>query len=348
MSRLSIVPRATLLVAAASLTCLATGCDVKGLLPRKATPPAAQPVTSTQPSNSPGGAAPTAPSLSAAAPLTSEQRSMVNDLGRWQAATSDQRRALGELLGSRVSGFSFVKLESVSCGGRQNEMAVFRQDKCGLEFVLVPGGGFTMGSPDSEPGHKPDEVAHPVRLTKGFLASRTEVTQRAYSEIAGDDPSKFKSPDNPVETVTHSQAMKFARRVLCELPSEAQWEYLCRAGSTDAYTFGGNADALGEYAWFAGNAGGTTHGVGLKKPNAFGLFDVHGNVFEWTRDSEGEYAAGAATDPETDPKVVHKMTRGGACISQPPAVRCAQRFPDHGSDKNFALGFRVVKTLDLE
>ena len=158
-----------------------------------------------------------------------------------------------------------------------------------MEFVLIPAGSFVMGDADGQVDEKPP---HKVAITRPFYLGKYPVTQEQWLAVMGDNPSDFRGPQNPVESIgwVPGQAFlrklneKFAARGLkFDLPSEAQWEYACRAGGKGEYSFGDSDDGLGQYAWFRGNSGGTTHPVGQKKPNAWGLYDMHGNVAQFVR-----------------------------------------------------------------
>jgi formylglycine-generating enzyme required for sulfatase activity len=177
----------------------------------------------------------------------------------------------------------------------------------GMKLNLIPPGEFAMGSPKSEPGRWDDETQHLVKITKPFYLSAHEVTQAQYEQVMGKNPSYFSVSGNgkgrvsgdtsqlPVERVSWNDAVEFCRKLSDEegveyrLPTEAEWEYACRAGTTTAYSFGNDVAQLGEYAWYADNSENTSHAVGEKKPNAWGLYDMHGNVWEWCQDWFGPY-----------------------------------------------------------
>jgi formylglycine-generating enzyme required for sulfatase activity len=159
-----------------------------------------------------------------------------------------------------------------------------------------------------------------------------EVTQQQYEKVMGTNPSTTKGPQNPVEKVSWNDAVEFCRKLsalpaeksagyVYRLPTEAEWEYACRAGTQTAYSFGDSESELGDYAWYDKNAGGTTHPVGSKKPNAWGLYDMHGNVFEWCQDWYGSYPSGSVTDPTGESSGSHRVVRGGAGTASPSAVR---------------------------
>ena len=166
------------------------------------------------------------------------------------------------------------------------------RNSIGMEFVLIPAGTFQMGSNDSSDDEKP---VHTVRLSRSFYLGKYAVTQARWEAVMGHNPSRFKGDSNrPVEQVSWDDVQEFIRRLNTKesgaryrLPTEAEWEYAARAGSTTAYSFGDGVGQLGQYAWCDGNAGNTTHPVGQLQPNAWGLYDMYGNVGEWVQDRYG-------------------------------------------------------------
>ncbi len=239
----------------------------------------------------------------------------------------------------------------------------------GTEMVLLPGGTFTMGSESGQDDEKP---ARKVTVDS-FLMDRHEVTQAMYDKLVPEgSASHFKGPNRPVEQISWVRAAIFCNlRSKAEglepcydeetgecnfeangyrLPTEAEWEYACRAGSSSQYTFGDNPQPLTEHAWFAENSGKTTHPVAQKKPNAWGLFDMHGNVAEWCNDPyDADYYASARAENPTGPKEGDKyVLRGGAWNSSPKALRSSYRVAqDPGNyDGCFGgdfIGFRCVR-----
>jgi formylglycine-generating enzyme required for sulfatase activity len=162
-----------------------------------------------------------------------------------------------------------------------------------MEFVLIPAGSFQMGSnkyDDEKPVHK-------VEIKEAFYLGKTEVTQKQYQAIMGDNPSHFKGENRPVENVSWNEAQEFIKKLnekegtkKYRLPTEAEWEYAARAGTTTKWSFGDEESELKNYAWYRDNSDSKTHEVGQKKPNGFGLFDMHGNVWEWTCSDYGKYS----------------------------------------------------------
>ncbi len=158
-----------------------------------------------------------------------------------------------------------------------------------MEMILIPAGEFLMGSPDSDKDARADEhPQHRVRITKPFYLGKYLVTQEQWEAVMGNNPSHFKGLKNPVETVAWDDCQKFLEKLNAKigtqggkfvLPTEAQWEYACRAGSTTRYCFGDDKSGLGEYAWYWANSDKKTHPVGEKKPNAWGLYDMYGNAW---------------------------------------------------------------------
>ncbi|MBR0238567.1 MAG: formylglycine-generating enzyme family protein [Thermoguttaceae bacterium] len=215
----------------------------------------------------------------------------------------------------------------------------------GVDFAFrwAPAGTFTMGSPESEEERDDDEAQHRVTLTKGFWIMETEVTQKQWIMIMGNNPSNFEGDDLPVENVSWNDCQEFCKRcarlgMSVQLPTETQWEYACRAGTTEPY-----AGNLNEMAWYSSNSGSKTHPVGTKKPNSWGLYDMHGNVWEWCLGWKAKYPKGKVTDPSDSSKGSFCVNRGGSWISAAKICRSAER--DHliPTYRYFSLGFRCVK-----
>ena len=220
-------------------------------------------------------------------------------------------------------------------------------DSIGMEFKLIPAGKFIMGEGDQ---------AHEVTLTKPFKMGVHEVTQSQYEQVMGVNPSKFKGANNPVEMVSWEDAVEFCRRLselpaekaaghVYRLPTEAEWEYACRAGTTTKYSFGDDESDLGDHAWFLENflenSGTNTHPVGRKGPNAWGLYGMHGNVLEWCQDWYGDYPSGSVTDPSGAASGSLRVRRGGHWLSGAEVCRSAYRDCHEPSDRGTYLGFRV-------
>ena len=215
----------------------------------------------------------------------------------------------------------------------------------GMKFRLIPPGEFPVGA---LPGQKP---RHRVRITKPFYLGKYEATQSEWKAVMGDNPSKFTAPMNPVEWVTWEDVQVFLTKlnavvekqaVKYALPTEAQWEYACRAGTTTTYSFGKDTAVAEQYAWFKDNSGGTTHAVGKKTPNAWGLHDMVGNVWEWCADwyAEDFYHRSPVADPIGAEEGLYRVIRGGA-LDNPPAQSAARSyFSPRNLNRN--LGFRVV------
>ena len=200
-----------------------------------------------------------------------------------------------------------------------------------------------MGSPESEEDRESDETQHRVTLTKGFWMMETEVTQEQWKVVMGNNPSNIKGDDLPVERVTWNDCQEFCKKCAqlglpVQLPTEAQWEYACRAGSTGAY-----ASILDAMAWYNGDSG--THPVGTLKPNAAGLYDMHGNVWEWCADWYGEYPSESVTDPVGPSTGSRRVFRGGGWDDSAGYCRSANRGYCVPGDRYYYLGFRCVRSI---
>ncbi|MCP4345183.1 MAG: SUMF1/EgtB/PvdO family nonheme iron enzyme [Desulfobacterales bacterium] len=228
----------------------------------------------------------------------------------------------------------------------------------GMEFVLIHPGTFMIGSPEDEPGRSVVETRHQVTLTRGFYMQTTEVTQGQWKAVMGYNRSHFRSGDNyPAEKVSWNDIQKFIRRLYQKeggatyrLPTEAEWEYACRAGSSKRYCFGDNEDQLSDYAWYSSNSGEKTHPVGLKKPNAWGLYDMHGNVSEWCQDWYEDWSrkyrhSSSVTDPEGPDDGEGRIIRGGSCMGDVRSCRSASRAGDAPGERFYVFGFRLSRGI---
>ncbi|MHC4202193.1 MAG: formylglycine-generating enzyme family protein, partial [Planctomycetota bacterium] len=221
-----------------------------------------------------------------------------------------------------------------------------------MEFVYVKPGVFMMGGTE-DPKHGwqgVEKPKHKVAITLGFYIGKYEVTQAQYEAVMGGNPSKWKEPNRPVEQVTWHEATELCRlatertRKQFRLPTEAEWEFACRASSTGRYCFGSDEGGLGDYAWYGSNSGGQTHPVGQKKPNAWGLHDVHGNVWEWVADRyAADYYADSPRENPTGPDTGNRrLLRGGSWSNYGRSCRSAFRNHNSPSSRYNSLGFRAA------
>jgi formylglycine-generating enzyme required for sulfatase activity len=227
-----------------------------------------------------------------------------------------------------------------------NGAFAFAQTAAG-DFVTVQPGTFRMGCAENDKLCDPDEnPQHTVRLTKPFQMAKFEVTQAQWQAVMGAaNPSRFKGETLPVENVTFDQVQEFLTRINARsdgfkyrLPTEAEWEYAARAGTT-----GANSGVLDEVAWYTGNSDGKSHPVGQKKPNAWGLFDMEGNVYEWTSDWFFDYEEDSQTDPKGPETGFEKIPRGGSWESTPKGVRTSNRNVLEPDGASYNIGFRIVR-----
>ena len=222
----------------------------------------------------------------------------------------------------------------------------------GMKLVLIPPGEFVMGCPESESDREGNETQHPVRITKPYYLGMYEVTRAQWERVMGMNPS---ASSFPVDRVFWKDAVEFCRKLsampaeqsagrVYRLPTEAEWEYACRAGSTTVYSFGDSAALLGQYAWYSDNSIGRTHPVGRKKPNAWGLYDMHGNVAEWCSDwYDGSYYANSpVNDPTGPPAGSDRVHRGGSWGNPARSCRSAYRYWYWPGNRFSSCGFRVA------
>jgi uncharacterized protein (TIGR02996 family) len=222
-----------------------------------------------------------------------------------------------------------------------------------LEMVLIPPGTFWMGTMGEESGEGLRETPrHRVTLTRGFWLGVYPFTQSQWEAVMGDNPSYYLGPNRPVETVTWKMSRRCCRRLndllggKFRLPSEAEWEYACRAGTYSQFHSGNDKKALGRAGWFADNSKeGETMPVGLLDPNSWGLYDMHGNVYEWCADRFRTFDGSDVTDP-VGQEGNSDCIRGGYWGR--PYLSCRSAFRDaynRGARASFA-GFRVARDLD--
>ena len=234
----------------------------------------------------------------------------------------------------------------------EHEKLVKEGNSIGMKFVLITVGEFDMGSPSGGKGSWNHEGAvHRVKIENAFYIGMHEVTQKQWREVMGNNPSRFKGDDLPVERVSWDDVQEFVRKLnekegtdKYRLPSEAEWEYAARARSTTLYSFGDGESRLGEYAWYSGNSGDKTHTVGQKMPNPWGLYDMHGNVWEWVQDKYHSDYDGAPTDGSAwEGSGSHRVFRGGSWHNLADYCRSAFRgnFSPGGRDND--LGFRLLR-----
>ncbi len=220
----------------------------------------------------------------------------------------------------------------------------------GIELVWIPPGSFTMGQNRNSLEERPE---HPVTISRGFWMGKVPVTQGQWAAIMGGNPSGFQGNDAlPVENVSWDDCKAFIETLNAmdlgtfRLPTEAEWEYACRAGSTGRWCFGDDAESLFEYAWTLDNAAGRTHPVGEKRPNAWGLHDMHGNVCEWCEDRWHPNYIDAPADGSAwlDGENEERVTRGGSWCILTPECGCAYRSWNAapGMRTDF-MGFRLVR-----
>lgn len=222
------------------------------------------------------------------------------------------------------------------------------------EMIVLPGGIFLMGTPENAlTASRVSEGPQRQVTLQPYALSKFEVTQAQWTAVMGDDPSANKGADLPVESVSWNAAKAFVEKLSektgkpYRLPTEAEWEYAARAGSTTAYAFGDDEAQISEHSWFDGNSGMSTHPVGEKPPNSFGLHDMHGNVWEWVQDCFHENYIGTPTDgsaareyPSCD-----RVSRGGSWYDVPEVARSAYRFKDGPDNSVSGMGLRLARSI---
>ena len=244
-------------------------------------------------------------------------------------------------------------------GSRGRDAPSFISPTLGAKFVLIPSGTFTMGSPVSEPGRRDDETQYQVKISKAFYMQTTEVTQGQWMKVMGSNPSYFKNcgDDCPVERVSWKDVQDFIIKLNSiegtdkyRLPTEAEWEYAARAGTTTAFNTGSclstdEANWNGDYPLLGcpkGKYRGKTLRVRSFPPNPWGLYDMHGNVWEWCQDWCDDYPSGSVVDPTGPSSGSFRVSRGGSWASRAENVRAAYRGRNPPGFAFDSLGFRLV------
>jgi formylglycine-generating enzyme required for sulfatase activity len=265
-----------------------------------------------------------------------DDHGIILDLARWAVETW----AIGLKQETHAHGASSWEYKMQIAVQKPNELLI--TNSIGIRLKQLPVGELVFGEQEN-----PQSIA----ITKPFYLGIYQVTQQEFKRIMGRNPSHFKNFKRPVECVTMEQAIKFCQVLTSSpeekangrryrLPTEVEWEYACRAGSTTEFSFGNDEHPLTEYAWFAGNAKGETHPVGQKKPNSWGLYDMHGNISEWCESSLNAPLEDLASDANGCLKVV----RGGSWLNEAKNCRSAARERILPSMRYDHVGFRIAMT----
>ena len=260
---------------------------------------------------------------------------------------------------------AFLLLLSMAMGAYGQQTADLPKAPASNELVRIEGGTFTMGSPDNERGRTGSEGPRRQVTVSSFNIGKYPVTQAEYQEVMGTNPSHFKGPNLPVEQVSWFDAVEYCNRLSLKegltpayaingnnvtwnleadgyrLPTEAEWEYACRAGTQTPFYSGTSVDEAG---WHSGNSGDKTRPVGEKLPNEWGLYDMHGNILEWCWDWLGDYPRGAQTNPQGASSGRSRVYRGGCWRFEANQTRSAYRFGNNPNFRSFLAGFRIARS----
>jgi formylglycine-generating enzyme required for sulfatase activity len=262
-----------------------------------------------------------------------------------------------------------ISQEQIDAANKAGVPVTIEEDLGGgvkIKMVFIPPGEFMMGSPENEQGRFDSESPqHKVNIKQGFYLSETELTQAQWQAVMSENPSYFKNGErgtskdmsnHPVESISWDKVQECLKKLNAKgkggyrLPSETEWEFAARAGTATRFGFGDSDDELAEYAWYLVNSGRTTHPVATRKSNGWGLFDMHGNVWEWCEDDwHGNYA-GAPSDEKAwndTPRASGRVLRGGAWRNSPQGCRSALRggyAPDYRDYDGGSGGVRFART----
>jgi len=252
----------------------------------------------------------------------------------------DKIKRLDIILRAKTGTFYFDNMRLVRGPGPAISLDIGNGVK--MDFIYIKPGTFVMGGEGN--------FEHPVAITRGFYMGKYEVTETQYQAVTGENPSAKKNPKGPVQQVTWIESDQFCRKVsahtrrVVRLPTEAEWEYACRAGTTTAWSHGDDSKTLGQYAWCKPYSWGPQQAVGTKKPNPWGLHDMHGNVWEWCSDwhDDNYYKNSPRENPTGPARGGYKVLRGGCWYSKGDACRPARRHKFRNVHRDHGLGFRAV------
>ena len=244
------------------------------------------------------------------------------------------------------------------------QLVAIGSDEVALEMVWIESGTFTMGSYASEPGREDNEgPPHKVRISRGFWLGKYEITLEQWKSVMAPPPSGSvqtykpqEDPNYPAAFISWHDIQEFIRRLneaegvdVYRLPTEAEWEYACRAGTTTRWSFGADESQLEEHAWYKVNAWDLeeryVHAKGMKLPNSWGLYDMYGNVWEWVQDwyADGYYIDSPRVDPQGPASGTARVARGGDIVSYVKHVRSARRARASASLRSQFFGARLVR-----
>jgi formylglycine-generating enzyme required for sulfatase activity len=296
-------------------------------------------------------------------PLKLEECDVPERLQRWQWVNLFEEKGYERLMSSLR-----LRAETITSGSdpesnltqRHEEVTHVKEKETfiktiDMEFVLIQPGEFDMGSPANELGRYDFEgPVHHVTISKAFYLSKYEVTQNQWFEVMEDNPSYFKGDKLPVENVSWYDVQEFIKKLnkkentyKYRLPSEAEWEYAARAGTTTQYSFGNDDSKLGNYAWYKENSDLKTHPVGKKGANPWGLYDMHGNVWEWVQDELHDTYDSAPVDGSAweDGFSANRVNRGGSWFGYAGRCGSASRARSNPGDRHHNLSFRLLKEV---
>ncbi len=269
----------------------------------------------------------------------------------WRACSDE---AYDKIYASCLEKRSKLLSTNINYDEKINIPQTFTSSSTGMEFELIPAGTLLMGSPLGENGRCTDEgPAHVVRIENSFYLGKYPITQKQWEKIMENNPSNFRNEDLPVESVSWNEVQEFVRELnekesteKYRLPSEAEWEYACRAGKHKKYFFGDDESKLNEYSWYRDNSGCQIHPVGQKKPNPFDLYDMYGNVDEWVQDFWHKNYINSPDDARAweDGDSLIRVCRGGGCNTDASGCRSASR-SGRRPTFNHNMGFRLLKEL---